>query len=141
MPIVTRDLLHGGAQTYGVMLGTIGMGAVIGALNISTLRGRLGDERSAAGRGAGANVIGVEPRASRRRFDTVTTQLESSGATRRASRLCSSCPTRRRRASADVTKSCASSEDLLQVSIERRQPRIHMAVDAPLKLFVEHGVR
>ena len=46
MPIVTRDLLHGGAQTYGVMLGTFGMGAVIGALNISTLRGRLGDEVS-----------------------------------------------------------------------------------------------
>ncbi len=32
--IVARDLLHGGAQTYGVMLGTFGMGAVIGALNI-----------------------------------------------------------------------------------------------------------
>jgi len=46
MPIVTRDLLHGGAQTYGVMLGTFGMGAVIGALNISALRGRLGDEVS-----------------------------------------------------------------------------------------------
>ena len=46
MPIVTRDLLHGGAQTYGVMLGAFGMGAVIGALNISTLRGRLGDEVS-----------------------------------------------------------------------------------------------
>ncbi len=46
MPIVTRDLLRGGAQTYGVMLGTFGMGAVIGALNISALRGRLGDEVS-----------------------------------------------------------------------------------------------
>ena len=46
MPIVARDLLHGGAQTYGVMLGAFGMGAVIGALNISTLRGRLGDEGS-----------------------------------------------------------------------------------------------
>jgi MFS family permease len=46
MPIVARDLLHGGAQTYGVMLGTFGMGAVLGALNISTLRGRLGDEAS-----------------------------------------------------------------------------------------------
>ena len=46
MPIVTRDLLHGGAQTYGIMLGAFGMGAVIGALNISTLRGRLGDEVS-----------------------------------------------------------------------------------------------
>ena len=46
MPIVARDLLHGGAQTYGVMLGAFGMGAVIGALNISALRGRLGDEVS-----------------------------------------------------------------------------------------------
>ena len=46
MPIVARDLLHGGAQTYGVMLGAFGMGAVIGALNISKLRGRPGDEVS-----------------------------------------------------------------------------------------------
>src|SRR6202521_1570881 len=46
LPIVTRDLLQGGAQTYGVMLGAFGMGAVIGALNISTLRRRLGDEVS-----------------------------------------------------------------------------------------------
>jgi len=46
MPIVTRDLLHGGAQTYGVMLGAFGMGAVVGALNIATVRGRLGDEVS-----------------------------------------------------------------------------------------------
>ena len=46
MPIVARDLLHGGVQTYGVMLGAFGMGAVIGALNISTFRGRLGDEGS-----------------------------------------------------------------------------------------------
>jgi MFS family permease len=46
MPIIARDLLHGGAQTYGVMLGAFGMGAVLGALNISKLRGRLGDEAS-----------------------------------------------------------------------------------------------
>jgi MFS family permease len=46
VPIVARDLLHGGAQTYGVMLGAFGIGAVIGALNISTLRGRLGNEAS-----------------------------------------------------------------------------------------------
>src|SRR5271170_4174087 len=46
MPIVTRKLLHGGAQTYGLMLGTFGMGAVIGALNVSTLRNRLGDENA-----------------------------------------------------------------------------------------------
>jgi MFS family permease len=34
MPLVARDLLHGGAQTYGIILGAFGMGAVIGALNI-----------------------------------------------------------------------------------------------------------
>ena len=41
MPLVARDLLHGGAQTYGIMLGAFGMGAVIGALNLSRLRARL----------------------------------------------------------------------------------------------------
>jgi hypothetical protein len=46
MPIVTRDLLHGGAQTYGIMRGSFGMGAVVGALNVSTIRGRLGDEQA-----------------------------------------------------------------------------------------------
>ena len=46
MPIVARDLLHGGAQTYGIILGAFGMGAVVGAVNISKLRGRLGDEVS-----------------------------------------------------------------------------------------------
>jgi MFS family permease len=44
MPLVARDLLHGGAQTYGIMLGAFGMGAVIGALNISELRKRLSGE-------------------------------------------------------------------------------------------------
>src|SRR5271168_440629 len=46
MPIVTRELLHGGAQTYGLMLGSCGMGAVIGALNVSTRSNRLGDENA-----------------------------------------------------------------------------------------------
>jgi MFS family permease len=44
MPLVARDLLHGGAQTYGIMLGAFGMGAVIGALNIGALRKRLSGE-------------------------------------------------------------------------------------------------
>src|ERR1700730_2360764 len=38
MPLVARDLLHGGAQTYGIMLGAFGVGAVIGALNIGEVR-------------------------------------------------------------------------------------------------------
>jgi MFS family permease len=56
MPLVARDLLHGGAQTYGMMLGAFGMGAVIGALNFSRLRGRLSGEASIR---LGAMVMGV----------------------------------------------------------------------------------
>jgi MFS family permease len=44
MPLVARDLLHGGAQTYGIMLGAFGMGAVVGALNIGQMRKRLSGE-------------------------------------------------------------------------------------------------
>src|SRR6478752_6288361 len=44
MPLVARDLLHGGAQTYGIMLGAFGMGAVGGALNIHELRKRMSGE-------------------------------------------------------------------------------------------------
>jgi MFS family permease len=44
MPLVARDLLHGGAQTYGIMLGAFGMGAVIGALNIGHARRHLSGE-------------------------------------------------------------------------------------------------
>src|SRR6516165_4641338 len=39
MPLVTRDLLHGGAPLYGAMLG-----AVVGALNLTELRKRLSAE-------------------------------------------------------------------------------------------------
>lgn len=38
MPLLARDLLGGGASLYGVMLGAFGLGAVIGALNVSTVR-------------------------------------------------------------------------------------------------------
>src|SRR5690348_1493240 len=44
MPLVARDLLHGGAQTYGIMLGAFGMGAVIGALKIGALRKQMSGE-------------------------------------------------------------------------------------------------
>src|SRR5882757_1337524 len=47
MPLVARDLLHGGAQTYGIMLGAFGMGAVIGALNIAEVRKRMSGEAAA----------------------------------------------------------------------------------------------
>lgn len=44
MPLVARDLLHGGAQTYGIILSAFGLGAVIGALNITEVRKRLSGE-------------------------------------------------------------------------------------------------
>jgi MFS family permease len=44
LPLVTRDRLHGGAGLYGMMLGAFGVGAVLGALNLSRLRNYLGAE-------------------------------------------------------------------------------------------------
>jgi predicted MFS family arabinose efflux permease len=49
MPLVARDLLRGGAQTYGLMLGAFGMGAVLGALGIGEVRKRLSVEASVRG--------------------------------------------------------------------------------------------
>lgn len=43
-PLVARDLLHGNAGTYGFLLGTTGVGAVLGALLVSDLRERLSPE-------------------------------------------------------------------------------------------------
>ncbi|MCK1329486.1 MFS transporter [Bradyrhizobium sp. CW9] len=44
MPLVARDLVNGGAQTYGVMLSAFGLGAVIGALNLNQIRKRMSGE-------------------------------------------------------------------------------------------------
>jgi MFS family permease len=44
MPLVARDLLLGGAQTYGVMLGSFGLGAIIGAFNVTEMRKRMSGE-------------------------------------------------------------------------------------------------
>lgn len=44
MPLVARDLLHGGAQTYGIMASAFGLGAVLGALNMSEVRRRMSGE-------------------------------------------------------------------------------------------------
>src|SRR5262245_3131495 len=46
MPLVARDLLGGGASLYGIMLGAFGLGAVIGALNVSMVRRKLEAEFS-----------------------------------------------------------------------------------------------
>lgn len=41
LPLVVRSELHGGAGTYGLLLGCIGVGAVSGALVLPSLRARL----------------------------------------------------------------------------------------------------
>lgn len=57
MPLVARDLLSGGAQTYGIMLGAFGFGAVIGAINIGQVRKRVSGE--AAMRGCMLSMAGA----------------------------------------------------------------------------------
>jgi len=44
LPLIARDRLHGGAGLYGVMLGAFGIGAVLGALNLTKLRRYLNAE-------------------------------------------------------------------------------------------------
>jgi len=65
LPLVARDLLHGGAQTYGIMLGAFGLGAVIGALNLSRLRAQFSGEAAvrlcAIVMGIGVGVVAVSP--------------------------------------------------------------------------------
>ena len=46
MPLLARDLLDGGARLYGIMLGAFGLGAVIGALNVSSIRRKFEAETS-----------------------------------------------------------------------------------------------
>ncbi|HNS28675.1 MAG TPA: MFS transporter [Steroidobacteraceae bacterium] len=44
LPLVARDLVAGGAITYGVLLGAFGGGAVVGALTVAQLRQRMSNE-------------------------------------------------------------------------------------------------
>jgi len=44
-PLVARDLLHGNAATYGLLLGASGIGAVLAALYIGELRDRFSNNR------------------------------------------------------------------------------------------------
>lgn len=44
MPIVARDLLGGGAATYGILLGGFGVGAMLGALSSAQLRERFSSD-------------------------------------------------------------------------------------------------
>ncbi|WP_243652341.1 MFS transporter [Novosphingobium sp. PhB165] len=61
-PLIARDLLHGNAATYGLLLGAQGVGAVTGALFVSRIRETISTEMAvrlfAIGTGAALAVIG-----------------------------------------------------------------------------------
>ena len=63
MPLVARDLIAGGALTYGVLLGAFGVGAVGGALSSGWMRGHLSTDAlvrlATAGLGIGALVTAL----------------------------------------------------------------------------------
>lgn len=65
LPLITRDRLQGGAGLYGIMLGAFGIGAVLGALNLTRLRKHLGAEAAISvctmAMGAGFAVVAVSP--------------------------------------------------------------------------------
>jgi MFS family permease len=42
MPVFAKDILHGGPQTYGFLMGAIGVGAIIGAIFLASRRTVLG---------------------------------------------------------------------------------------------------
>lgn len=61
MPLVSAQMLGRGASTYGLLLGALGMGAVIGAASATWLRQRLSAEAITGGAGLvyGAACLGV----------------------------------------------------------------------------------
>lgn len=48
LPLIARTVLDGGATLYGLLLGAVGAGAVVGALILPGVRARLGPDRTAA---------------------------------------------------------------------------------------------
>lgn len=45
LPLIARDLVHGQAETYGILLGAYGIGAVVGAIAIGRFRSLLNNEQ------------------------------------------------------------------------------------------------
>jgi MFS family permease len=65
MPLVARDLVKGGALTYGLLLGSFGIGAVVGGLSSGPARRRLSTEQiirlSTFALAAGTAITAVSP--------------------------------------------------------------------------------
>jgi MFS family permease len=56
LPLIARDLLGGGARLYGLLVGAIGAGAVIGAFTLPALRAWLGADRLVGAATAGTSL-------------------------------------------------------------------------------------
>ena len=48
MPLIARDRLHGGAELYGLLMGCLGLGSIVGSMGLGTMKVRLGPDLSAA---------------------------------------------------------------------------------------------
>ena len=47
LPLVARTQMHNGPEVYGVLLGMVGLGSILGSLALKTLKARLGSDRLA----------------------------------------------------------------------------------------------
>ena len=56
MPLIARDRLHDGAELYGLLMGVVGAGSVVGSLGMDTLKARLGPDLSAAAAAVGTGL-------------------------------------------------------------------------------------
>ena len=48
MPLIARSQLHDGAELYGLLMGLLGLGSIVGTLSLERLKSRLGPDWSAA---------------------------------------------------------------------------------------------
>ena len=73
LPLVARQVLNGGPTLYGLLLTSIGAGAVAGALVMPSIKKRLGPDRTVALGTIGVALVLVL-------FATVTNELVAIGA-------------------------------------------------------------
>jgi len=56
LPLLARSQIAGGAEIYGVLLGAIGVGAVVGAFSLARLKAKLGPDRLAVAATVGTAI-------------------------------------------------------------------------------------
>ena len=57
LPLIARDVLAGGPTLYGILLGAVGAGAVVGALALPGIRKTLGPDRTVAAGSFGTALV------------------------------------------------------------------------------------